>query len=190
LLLLVVLPLQLLWHAASASDTAAAAPTPIAVSPEAQQGLNYIEYQLYSTWDPENETASWQEWFQTTHRDGNAALRYTVAHLGYTAAIACAVADAALERCVAGGTCECAHTDGGTYVYVYACCGGTCMDYVLRILSQASGGNSTSGLVVVVVACLLAARPDNSSRNGAADGVPGGGLTAAAALRLREQSIR
>jgi hypothetical protein len=56
------------------------------------RGLNYIKYQLYDTWDPTNTTASWQGWYQSTNKDGNSALRYTIAHLGYTAALAAKVA--------------------------------------------------------------------------------------------------
>ena len=81
--------------AAPANAAAVAAAFSPLVSDEAQRGLNYIHHQLFATWDPANASASWADWFITADEDGNEALRYTVAHLGYTAAIAGFIAQGA-----------------------------------------------------------------------------------------------
>lgn len=81
----------LLLLSLSLSSFSHAQQPPIPFSPLTLRGLNYIKYQLYDTWDPANATSSWEGWYQTENRDGNSALRYTIAHLGYTAAIAAKV---------------------------------------------------------------------------------------------------
>lgn len=76
-------------------------PSSFTFSPLTLRGLNYIFDQTYMTWDPENETASWQGWYKTANRDGNSALRYTIAHFGYTAAVSAKVY---LERAASNNT--------------------------------------------------------------------------------------